>query len=103
MKYIDYILNISCKLNIDIISHVYETEILLNSNLVDTSPRQVCSAGRKGVVSISFMTHINPGREAVLPPLVCSVIYFSVFTVRACMCLSACVCARACVCVCLSV
>lgn len=97
MKYVDYILNISCQLNIDVISHIYETEILLNNNLVDTSPRQVCSAGGKGVASLSFMTRINPGREAVLPPLVCSVIYLSVFMVSACVCLSACVC------VCLSV
>lgn len=103
MKYVGYILNISCQLNIDIISHIYETEILLNNNLVDTSPRHVCSAGRKGVVSLSFMTHINPGREAVLPPLVCSVIYLSVFIVSACVCLSACACACMCVCVCLSV
>lgn len=65
----------------------------MNSNLVDTSPCQVCSAGRKGTASISFMTHINPGGEAVLPPLVCSVMYLSSLCVHS-MCKRVCECVR---------
>lgn len=39
------------------------------------------------MASISFMTHINPGGEAVLPPLVCSVIYLSSLCVHSvCKC-----------------